>query len=75
MPNKKDILKVKTHDCVVGFIYLISSILAILVSLDFIWIAIATAILQILSPLTKFCPVYAILNKIMTDTTSIQNGK
>tara|TARA_B100001173_G_scaffold103921_1_gene89934 strand:+ start:478 stop:660 length:183 start_codon:yes stop_codon:yes gene_type:complete len=41
----------------------------------FIWIAVATAILQILSPVTKFCPVYTILNKIMPDSTPIQNGK
>jgi len=27
------------------------------------------------SPLTKFCPVYAILNIMMPDTTPIQNGK
>ncbi|MDG1714804.1 DUF2892 domain-containing protein [Lacinutrix sp.] len=75
MQNKKDILKVRAHDAIVGFIYLISAILAIQVSLDFIWIALVTAALQIVSPLTKFCPVYAILNKMMPDTTPIQNGK
>ena len=61
-------------DAIVGFIYLISAILAIQVSLDFIWIALVTAALQIVSPLTKFCPVYAILNKILPDTTPIQDG-
>jgi len=75
MQNKKDILKVRAHDAIVGFIYLISAILAIQVSLDFIWIALVTAALQIVSPLTKFCHVYAILNKMMPDTTPIQNGK
>ena len=75
MQNKKDILKVRAHDGIVGLIYLISAILSIQVSLDFIWIAVATAALQIVSPLTKFCPVYAILNKMMPDTTPIQNGK
>lgn len=75
MQNKKDILKVRTHDAIVGFIYLISAILTVQVSLDFIWIALVTAALQIVSPLTKFCPVYAILNKIMPDTIPIQNGK
>ena len=59
-----------------GFIRSIDNpILAIQVSLDFIWIALVTAALQIVSPLTKFCPVYAILNKMMPDTTPIQNGK
>jgi hypothetical protein len=75
MQNKKDILKVRAHDGIVGLIYLISAILSIQVSLDFIWIAVATAALQIVSPLTKFCPVYAILNIMMPDTTPIQNGK
>jgi hypothetical protein len=75
MQNKKDILKVRAHDGIVGLIYLISAILSIQVSLDFIWIAVATAALQIVSPLTKFCPVYAILNRMMPDTTPIQNGK
>ena len=75
MQNKKDILKVRTHDAIVGFIYLISAILTVQVSLDFIWIALVTGALQIVSPLTKFCPVYAILNKIMPDTIPIQNGK
>jgi len=30
---------------------------------------VGVAILQILSPITKFCPVYTILNKLMPDTT------
>lgn len=75
MQNKNDILKVRAHDTIVGFIYLISAILAIQLNINFIWIAVATAALQIVSPLTKFCPVYAILNKMMPDTTPIQNGK
>jgi hypothetical protein len=75
MQNEKDILKVRAHDAIVGFIYLISAILAIQVNLDFIWIAIVTAALQIVSPFTKFCPIYAILNRMMSDTTPIQNGK
>jgi len=75
MQNKKDILKVRAHDAIVGFTYLISIILATQVNMDFIWIAVVTAALQIVSPFTKFCPIYAILNRMMTDTTPIQNGK
>ena len=75
MQSKNDILKVRANDTIVGFIYLISAILAIQLNINFIWIAVATAALQIVSPLTKFCPVYAILNKMMPDTTPIQNGK
>jgi hypothetical protein len=30
--------------------------------------------LQIVSPFTKFCPVYFVLNKMMPDTEPIQNG-
>jgi hypothetical protein len=41
----------------------------------FSWIYAALAVLQIASPFTKFCPVYTILNKLMTDTDPMQNGK
>ena len=43
--------------------------------LDWIWVAVGVAVLQILSPFTKFCPVYTILNKLMPDSKPIQNGK
>lgn len=73
--NNQDIIKVRVHDGIVGLIYLGSVALADQFGINFIWIAVATAILQIISPVTKFCPVYTILNKIMPDTTPIQNGK
>ena len=73
--NNQDIIKVRVHDGIVGLIYLASVALADQFGISFIWIAVATAILQIISPITKFCPVYTILNKIMPDTTPIQNGR
>ena len=73
--EQKDIIKVRVHDGIVGLIYLGSVAAAEKFGISFIWIAVATAILQILSPVTKFCPVYTILNKIMPDSTPIQNGK
>lgn len=73
--NNQDIIKVRVHDGIVGLIYLSSVALADQFEISFIWIAVATAILQIISPITKFCPVYTILNKIMPDSTPIQNGK
>ena len=38
------------------------------------WIVIGVGALQVISPLTKFCPVYFILNKMMPDSDPIQNG-
>lgn len=73
--NTKDIIKVRVHDGIVGLIYLSSVALADQFGVSFIWIAVATAILQILSPITKFCPVYTILNRLMPDSSPIQNGK
>lgn len=73
--NTKDIIKVRVHDGIVGLIYLTSVALADQFGVSFIWIAVATAILQILSPITKFCPVYTILNRLMPDSSPIQNGK
>ena len=49
----KDIIKV-IHDGIVGLIYLGSVAGADQFGISFIWIAVATAILQILSPITKF---------------------
>ena len=73
---EKNILKVRAHDAIVGIIYLISvgSTLGTN-NLDFLWIAVATGVLQLISPLTRFCPVYFILNKLMPNTDPIQNGK
>jgi len=43
--------------------------------LDFLWIAVTVGGLQIISPVTKFCPVYFILNKLMPNTDPMQNGR
>jgi len=49
--------------------------LASQLELNWIYVAVGVAVLQILSPFTKFCPVYMVLNKLMPDTEPIQNGK
>jgi hypothetical protein len=66
--------KVRIHDFIVGALYLTSVILAITVNLQFIYIAGAVAVLQLLSLVTLFCPVYFILNKIIPGGEKIQNG-
>lgn len=73
--SQKDIIKVRVHDGIVGLLNISSILLASQFGLNWIYVAVAVALLQILSPFTKFCPVYTILNKLMPDTTPIQNGK
>jgi hypothetical protein len=73
--TNKDIIKVRVHDGIVGLLNIGSIALAIQFDLTWIYVAVAVAALQILSPFTKFCPVYTILNKTMPDTTPMQNGK
>ena len=73
--SQKDIIKVRVHDGIVGLLNISSILLASQFGLNWIYVAVAVAFLQILSPFTKFCPVYTILNKRMPDTTPIQNGK
>jgi len=64
------------HDAIVGILYLVSVVLTLFTTnLDFLWIAIAVGGLQLISPFTKFCPVYFILNKIMPNSDPIQDGK
>ncbi|MDA7708079.1 DUF2892 domain-containing protein [Flavobacteriaceae bacterium] len=73
---KKNISKVRAQDAIVGLLYLMSVGLTFYTTnLDFLWIAVAVGGLQIISPITKFCPVYFILNKLMPDTEPIQNGR
>ena len=75
MDAQKNIIKVRVHDGIVGLLNISSILLASQFGLNWIYVAVAVAVLQILSPLTKFCPVYTILNKLMPDTDPIQNGK
>jgi hypothetical protein len=73
--NEKNIIKVRVHDGIVGILNITSILLASEFGLNWIYVAVGVAVLQIASPITKFCPVYTILNKIMPDTDPIQNGK
>lgn len=75
MNNTKDIIKVRLHDGIVGLLNIGSILLASQFGLNWIYVAVVVAVLQILSPITKFCPVYFILNKLMPDTEPIQNGR
>lgn len=73
---EKNIFKVTVHDAIVGVLYLFSAGLTLYTSnLNFVWIAVAVGGLQLISPMTKFCPVYFILNKLMSNTDPIQNGR
>jgi 4-hydroxybenzoate polyprenyltransferase len=70
----KNQTKIRTHDAIVGILYLTSAILALTINIQWIYMAVAVAALQIISPITKFCPVYFILNKIMPESETIQDG-
>jgi hypothetical protein len=75
MDAKKNIIKVRVHDGIVGLLNMGSILLASQFGFSWIYAAVAVAVLQIASPFTKFCSVYTILNKLMPDTDPIQNGK
>tara|TARA_Y100001947_G_C10140005_1_gene219414 strand:+ start:188 stop:415 length:228 start_codon:yes stop_codon:yes gene_type:complete len=73
--GERDVMKVQVHDGIVGLMYLASVLLANQIALNWIYVAVGVALLQIASPFTRFCPVYTILNRVMPDTKPIQNGK
>ena len=74
--KSQNISKVRAHDAIVGLLYLSGVGLAYLTSdINFLWIVIAVGALQVISPVTKFCPVYTIVNKLMPKSDPIQNGK
>ena len=75
MTSEREIIKIRVHDGIVGLLYLGSIALAQQFNIDWIYVAIGVAVLQIISPFTKFCPVYTILNKLMPDTKPVQNGR
>ena len=66
--------KIRAHDGIVGATYMLSVILGAAVSTQWLWIAGIVAGLQIISPVTRFCPVYFVLNKMMPDTEPVQSG-
>ena len=58
---EEEVSKVRAHDAIDGIHYLLSVGLTLYTSnLDFLWIAVAVGGLQLISPITKFCPVYSI---------------
>lgn len=59
--------KTRIHDGIVGAIYLLSIVLGAVVNIQWLYLAGAVAVLQIMSLFTGFCPVYYILDKIMKD--------
>ena len=67
--------KIRAHDGIVRATYMLSVILAAATSIQWLWVAGVVAGLQIISPVTKFCPVYFVLNKMMPDTEPVQNGQ
>ena len=74
--KSQNISKVRAHDAIVGLLYLSGVGLAYITSdINFLWIVVAVGALQVISPVTKFCPVYTVLNKLMPDSDPIQNGK
>ena len=75
MNTEKNIIKIRVHDGIVGLLNMGSILLASQFGLNWIYVAVAVAILQIASPFTKCCPVYTILNKLMPNTDPMQNGK
>lgn len=74
MEKSRSITKIKLHDGIVGAIYLLSIVLAISVSMEWLYLAGAVAVLQILSALTGFCPVYFMLDKMMEEKKSPTAG-
>ena len=67
--------KIRAHDGIAGATYMLSVILAAATSIQWLWVAGIVAGLQMISPVTKFCPVYFVLNKMMPETEPIQNGQ
>ena len=69
--NQRHIIKIKVHDGIIGLLNISSIVLANELGVEWIYIVVGVALLQIISPITKSSPVYTILNQIMPDTVPI----
>ena len=67
--------KIRLHDAFVGILWGLSVVSALTLSIQWLYLAGAVAVLQIISQITKFCPVYFGLNKLMPNSEAIQDGK
>ena len=67
--------KIRMHDGICGVLYMVSIVLGATVNPQWLWLGGAVAALQIVSPFTRFCPVYFVLNKVMPATEPVQNGR
>lgn len=67
MKTTRSLNKIKTHDGIVGALYLLSVVLAFTVNIQWLYLAGAVALLQISSAFTGFCPVYFVLDKMMPE--------
>ena len=59
--------KIKLHDGIVGTTILLSIVLAVQFSPEWLWLAAIVSLLMISSAFTGFCPVYFVINKMMPD--------
>ena len=75
METNRTHTKIRLHDAIVGILYALSIVLATTLNIQWLYLAGAIAVLQIISPITKFCPVYFLLDKLMPDSEPLQNGK
>ena len=71
--SQRDVIKVRVHDGIMGLMYLVAIALAEQVGLSGLYVAVGGAALQMASSFIKICPMYTILNKIMSDAEPIQN--
>ncbi|NCP52962.1 MAG: hypothetical protein COW66_00640 [Flavobacteriaceae bacterium CG18_big_fil_WC_8_21_14_2_50_34_36] len=65
METTRSLRKIRIHDGIVGALYLLSAVLAFTVSLEWLYLTAAVAVLQISSLFPGFCPVYFVLDKMM----------
>ena len=76
MNTEKNIIKVRAHDAICGVLYLLSVGFTLNTGdLDFLYIALVVGVLQVISPITKFCPVYFVLNKIFSFLAMIKTAQ
>jgi len=67
METNRTKTRIKVHDGIVGFIYLLSIVLAFTINIQWLYLAGAVALLQISSMFTGFCPVYFVINRTIPD--------
>ena len=75
MISKVNLLKIRISNAICGFIYLLCVLLSKIFLIDLLYAVGTIALIQIFVSFFKISPIISILDKLMTDSEPINQGR